>query len=148
MDGKQLGIVSTDEARAIAAKEGLDLVEIAPNERPPVCRVMDYSKFKYEQQRRVKGQKHSSVDWKETQLSPVISDHDIQTKTSHLRRWLEKGKHVRVVVEFAGRQLAHLDQGRAVMQRVLTSVEDIAKIEGTPKMEGKRFIASLAPLTK
>lgn len=138
-------VVSTDEARRMAEQANLDLVEIVPNERPPVCRIVDFGKYKYEQSRKQKEHKPRSVDWKEIQLSPVIDPHDLETKINHLKSWLEKGKHVRVVLKFKGRQLAHVDDGRAIMEKVISAVTESARIESKPRMDGKSFIAHLAP---
>lgn len=144
-DGKQLGIVPLSDARNLALQQGLDLVEVAPDERPPVCRIMDYSKYRYEQSRKAKESRHKSVDWKELNLSPVIAEHDVQTKINRLREWLQRGKHVRLAVVYKGREMAHLDQGQQVMKKVISAVEDIGRVDSEPRMEGRNFLAQVVP---
>lgn len=145
VDGKQMGVVKVEEAKKLSVQMGLDLVEIAPNERPPVCKIMDFGKFKYEQQK--KQNKPKTDTWKEIRLSPVIQENDIDTKIGHLRRFLEKGNHVKVLLKYRGRQMAHVDEGKAVMERVLSSVGGLGKIESHPKLEGKNLVAVVSPIS-
>lgn len=143
VDGKQMGVVPVEEAKRLAQQMQLDLVEVAPMERPPVCKIMDFGKFKYEQQ---KSQvKTKIVSWKEVQLSPVIADHDIEVKVSQLKRFLEKGNHVKVILKYKGRQMAHLEEGKIIMNRVLDSLENLGKIESYPRLDGKNLVAVVVP---
>ena len=144
-EGEQLGIIPTEEALQRARDAGLDLVEVAPTERPPVCRIMDYGKFKYQQKKRHhKGHTHQSQN-KEIRLRPKIGDHDLMTKVNHARGFLEKKDKVIFSVIFRGRENAHTDEGFKVMQRVIKELEDCSKLEQGPSMQGKRIIATIAP---
>ena len=144
-EGQQLGIITREAALTAARQAGLDLVEVAPTERPPVCRIMDFGKFKYEQKKKATRQKQHQVHTKEIRVRPKTDSHDILTKVNHARAFLEHKDKVLVKVEFRGREMAHVEQGRAVMQMVLKGLEDVAKIEKPPSMEGKRLTALLAP---
>ena len=144
-EGTQLGIIPREQALTAARQAGLDLVEVAPTERPPVCRIMDYGKFKYEQKKKTGKQKQHHIHTKEIRVRPKTGDHDILVKVNHAREFLQHKDKVLVKVEFRGREIAHVDQGRAVMESVLKQLEDIAKIEKAPSMEGKRLTALLAP---
>src|SRR5882762_16856 len=144
-DGAQLGIIPVDEALRRARDVGLDLVEVAPNERPPVCRVMDFGKFKYSQKKRASKQKQHQVQVKEIRVRPKTGDHDIEVKVKRAREFLEHKDKVQVNVLFRGRELAHIDEGRRVMDEVLQALEDVAKVEKNPSMEGKRMTAIVAP---
>ena len=141
----QLGLISTDEAMRRAREAGMDLVEVAPNERPPVCKIMDYGKFKYEQKKRVTKQKTHQVQVKEIRVRPKTGDHDIEVKVKRAREFLEHKDKVLVNVLFRGRELAHIDEGRRVMEEVLQALEEVGKLEKTPSMEGRRMTAILAP---
>ena len=147
-DGTQVGIVSLDEARSRAYEAGLDLVEVAPNARPPVCRLMDYGKYKYQEARRAREakKKQHTMQVKEVKYRPGIEDHDYEFKTRHVRRFLTDGDKVKVTMMFRGRQLAHPELGLEVLERVLADVDDVAKIEGQPSREGRTMIMVLAPL--
>ncbi len=147
-DGEQLGIVSLDEARNRATEAGLDLVEVAPDARPPVCRLMDYGKFKYEEARRAREakKKQHTMQVKEVKYRPGIEEHDYEFKTRHVRRFLEDGDKVKVTMMFRGRQLSHPELGLEVLERVLEDVEDIGKIESQPTREGRTMMMVLAPL--
>lgn len=148
MDGKQVGIVPTSDARQVAHERNLDLVEVAPKERPPVCQIMDYSKWKYQQSKKTREKRQKGVERKEIRLSPVIELHDIETKAASIRKFLEHGKHVRVSIEFRkGRQLAHPEQGKSVMSQVLALVSDVGQVESNPRMEGRILSANLVPKT-
>ncbi|MEN0110662.1 MAG: translation initiation factor IF-3 [Planctomycetota bacterium] len=144
-DGEQLGVIPTEEALQKAKDAGLDLVEVAPTERPPVCRIMDYGKFKYQQKKRHnKGHVHQSQN-KEVRLRPKIGEHDLMTKVNRARGFLEKRDKVVFSVIFRGRENAHTDEGFKLVQRVIKELDDIAKLEQGPSMQGRRVIATLAP---
>jgi len=147
-DGGQVGIVSLDDARSRANEAGLDLVEVAPDARPPVCRLMDYGKYRYEEARRAREakKKQHTVSVKEVKYRPGIEEHDYEFKTRHVRRFLEDGDKVKVTMMFRGRQLSHPELGLEVLERVLKSVEDIGKVESQPMREGRTMIMVLAPL--
>lgn len=146
-DGGQLGILDVDTALAKAIELGLDLVEVAPTARPPVVRIMDYGKFKFEQAKmaRVAKKKQHVIHLKEVKYRPGIEDHDFDTKTRHARRFLEEGNKVKVTLMFRGRQIAHPELGRVVVNRVAEELADIAKVEAEPRMEGKSIIMILTP---
>jgi translation initiation factor IF-3 len=144
-DGTMLGVTPTGKAQELAREQGLDLVEVAPNERPPVCKIMDYGKFKYEQKKRTHKQKTHQVQIKEIRVRPKTGDEDIRVKVKRAREFLEHKDKVQVNVLFRGRELAHIDEGRRVMNEVLQQLEDMGKVERTPTMEGKRMIAIVAP---
>jgi len=144
-DGAQLGIMTTDEAIKEARKVGLDLVEVAPAARPPVCRIMDYGKFKYQQKKRLhKGHAHQTKI-KEIRVRPKTGGHDIQVKVNRARDFLLHKDKVIVTVVFRGRELAHVEEGRRVIDGVLAQLEDISKIEAPPVHHGRRMICTLAP---
>ena len=146
-DGTQLGIMEVDQALAQAQAQGLDLVEVAPLARPPVVRIMDYGKYKFEQakQARIAKKKQHVIQLKEVKYRPGIDDHDFDTKTRHARRFLEEGNKVKVTLMFRGRQIAHPELGRAVVDRVATDLADIGKVESDAKMEGKSMTMILSP---
>ncbi len=146
-DGTQLGLIPTGKAMELAREQGLDLVEVAPNERPPVCKIMDYGKFKYEQKKRSHKQKTHQVQIKEIRVRPKTGMEDIRVKVQRARDFLEHKDKVLVNVLFRGRELAHIDEGRRVMNEVLQLLEDVAKVEKLPSMEGKRMTAIVAPRT-
>jgi translation initiation factor IF-3 len=144
-DGTQLGIITTDEAMRQARALELDLVEVAPTERPPVCRIMDYGKFKYQQKKRQhKGHAHQ-VKLKEIRVRPKTGDHDIQVKVNKAREFLANKDKVIVTVVFRGRELAHVDEGRKVIDDVLLQLADVSKVEAPPVHHGRRMICTLAP---
>ena len=144
-DGTQLGILATDEALRQARALESDLVEVAPTERPPVCRIMDYGKFKYQQKKRQhKGHAHQ-VKLKEIRVRPKTGDHDIQVKVAKAREFLAHKDKVIVTVVYRGRELAHVEEGRKVIDDVLLQLEDISKVESPPVHHGRRMICTLAP---
>ncbi len=144
-DGAQLGIMATDEAIKTARKVNLDLVEVAPTERPPVCRIMDYGKFKYQQKKRQhKGHSHQ-IRIKEIRVRPKTGGNDIDVKVSRAREFLEHKDKVIVTVTFRGRELAHIDEGRRVLDQIVQKLEDVGKIEAAPSHSGKRMVCTLAP---
>lgn len=142
-----LGVIPTDEALKIALEAGLDLVEVAPNERPPVCRILDYGKFKYEQKKKqAKNAKTHQVQLKEIRLRPKTGDHDIQFKMKRARGFLEDRDKVKLNVFFRGRENAHHERGREILEGIIADLEDIAKVEKPPSMEGGRnMTAVLSP---
>jgi translation initiation factor IF-3 len=146
-DGEMLGVLATDAALEVAAQAGLDLVEVAPDERPPVCRILDYGKFKYEQKRKqAKSQKTHQVQVKEIRLRPKTGDHDIDVKLRQARQFLSDKDKVKVNIEFKGREMAHIDLGREVLMDVIAKLDDVAKVERSPLMEGKKKMSAiLAP---
>ncbi len=142
-----IGIVSIRDALTAAEEAGLDLVEISPNADPPVCKVLDYGKYKYEQQKKKNEQKKKQkvIEVKEIKLRPNIDDHDYEVKMRSAERFLNDGDKVKVTLRFRGREMAHQDLGMNVLQRVRTLFEDQAKVEQMPKMEGRQMIMVLAP---
>jgi translation initiation factor IF-3 len=146
-DGAQLGILDRDTALAAAQERGLDLVEVAPLARPPVVRIMDYGKYKFEQakQARQAKKKQHVILLKEVKYRPGIDDHDFDTKTRHARRFLEEGNKVKVTMMFRGRQVAHPELGKAVLDRVADDLAEIGKIEADAKLEGKNMTMIIAP---
>lgn len=140
--GEMLGVISTDEAKKIALEADMDLVEVAPTERPPVCRIMDYGKFKYEQQKKKKeAHKTHQVQVKEIRLRPKTGEHDIAFKVKRARGFLEHKDKVKVNVIFRGRENAHHERGREMLLGIIASLEDIAKVEKPPGMEGGRIMS-------
>jgi translation initiation factor IF-3 len=139
--------MDVDAALSQAVEQGLDLVEVAAAARPPVVRIMDYGKFKFEQakQARLAKKKQHVIHLKEVKYRPGIDDHDFETKTRHARRFLEEGNKVKVTLMFRGRQIAHPELGRAVVNRVAAELGDLAKVESAPTMEGKSMTMILAP---
>lgn len=146
-EGEQLGIVSIEEARNAADERGLDLVEVAPQARPPVVRIMDYGKYKYEQARKAKEskKKQHQVKVKEIKLRPKIEEHDINFKAGHARRFLGEGNKVKLTMRFRGREMTHTELGQEVLEEFYEMVSDLGEIEQQPAMEGRTMIMVLAP---
>jgi translation initiation factor IF-3 len=146
-DGSQLGILEVDVALRMAEEAGLDLVEVAATARPPVVRIMDYGKYKFEmaKQARVAKKKQHVIELKEVKFRPGIDDHDFETKTRHARRFLEEKNKVKVTMMFRGRQVAHPELGQAVLERVAQTLVDVGKIESAGRLEGKSMTMILAP---
>lgn len=146
-NGDQLGVLPVDEALALAQDQGLDLVEVAPLARPPVVKIMDYGKFKFEQAKaaRAAKKKQHVIHLKEVKYRPGIDDHDFAFKTRHAREFLSDGNKVKVTMMFRGRQMAHTELGRDVLDRVAAELKDIGKIEQDPKLEGRNMTMVLAP---
>lgn len=149
---EQLGIMPTDQARRMAMDEGLDLVEIVPNAKPPVCRIMDYGRFKYEQnikkKEAAKKQREAQSHLKEIRLRPGIADHDTDTKIGQAKKFLAEGNKVQFNLQFRGRrELSHKEQGFQVMQRVVEALAEVGNLEKAPAMEGNRIVCSFAPKT-
>jgi translation initiation factor IF-3 len=145
--GEQIGIVSIEDARAAAEKRGLDLVEVAAAARPPVVRIMDYGKYKYEQARKAREskKKQHQVKVKEIKLRPKIEDHDFNFKAGHARRFLEEGNKVKVTMRFRGREMTHTELGAAVLERFLGLLSDVGQVEERARMEGRNMSMVLAP---
>jgi translation initiation factor IF-3 len=144
-DGKQLGIMAIDEALAQAKAAGLDLVEVAPNERPPVCRIMDFGKFKYQQKKRQHKAHSRQIKVKEIRVRPKTGDHDIHVKVEKAREFLAHKDKVLISVMFKGRELAHVEEGRRVLEEILQQLEDCGKIESPPSQQGRRIVCTLGP---
>ncbi len=146
-DGSQLGILDLETALAQAEAQGLDLVEVAPMARPPVVRIMDYGKFKFEQAKmaRQAKKKQHVIQLKEVKYRPGIDEHDFDTKTRHARRFLADGNKVKVTMMFRGRQVAHPELGKDVLDRVSTELADVGKVETDAKLEGRNMTMILAP---
>jgi len=146
-NGDQLGVLTIDEAIAAAAERGLDLVEVAPLARPPVVKIMDYGKYKFEQAKaaRAAKKKQHVIHLKEVKYRPGIDDHDFAFKTRHAREFLTDGNKVKVTMMYRGRQMAHIELGREVLDRVAAELKDIGKIEQEPKLEGRNMSMVLAP---
>ena len=146
-EGQQIGVVPTEQAQTMAREAALDLVEVAPDARPPVCRIMDYGKFKYRQRKRSQRShtKQHVAHVKEVRLRPKIDEHDLQVKLKRARGFLEKKDRVLVNMQFRGREMAHIDVGRELMQRFVADLEDIARADRPPRMEGRRMSTTLIP---
>ncbi len=149
-EGEQLGILDTRDALNIAQERGLDLVEVAPNAHPPVCRVMDYGKFKYEESKKAKRAKAKQhvQRVKMIKFRPKTDDHDYNFKKNHIIEFLEHGDKVKVVVMFRGREMVHLDYGQRIVDRLLEDLQEIALIDDEPKLEGRNLSLMLSPRKK
>ena len=146
-NGDTLGVVSRNDAIRMAEEVGLDLVEVSPNAVPPVCKIIDYGKFKYEAQKKanIARKKQKTVDIKEIKMRPAIDTHDYETKMRSARRFLEEGDKVKVTVRFRGREMMHAERGMIVLERIQTDLGEVAKVEQTPKMEGRMMTMIVAP---
>ncbi|WP_091271946.1 translation initiation factor IF-3 [Alteribacillus persepolensis] len=146
-NGDQLGVKSKNEALDLADKANLDLVLVAPNAKPPVCRIMDYGKYRFEQQKKEKEarKKQKVINVKEVRLSPNIEEHDFNTKLRNARKFLQKGDKVKAAIRFRGRMITHSDIGKNVLERMAEECKDIASVETKPKMEGRSMFLMLAP---
>ena len=146
-DGQMVGIVPRNEALAMAADAGLDLVEIAPNADPPVCKVLDFGKFKYEEQKKKNEarKKQKVIEVKEIKLRPSIDDHDYDVKMRSMTKFIEEGDKVKVTMRFRGRELAHQELGMDVLMRVKTDLDEVAKVEQFPRMEGRQMTMVISP---
>ena len=149
-EGEQIGILPRMEAIALAKEAGMDLVEVAATADPPVCRIMDFGKFKYEQQQKKKEAKknQSVVQIKEIKVRPKTDDHDYETKLRHIRRFLTDGDRCKVTVFFRGREIVHKGRGQAILERVIEDTKDIGKVEQEPSAEGRTLQMLLMPLPK
>ena len=146
-DGENVGVVHPAKAMDLAAEAGLDLVEISPNADPPVCKIMDFGKFKYEQQKRESEarKKQKTIEVKEVKFRPNTDTHDYDVKMRNVVRFLENGDKVKVTLRFRGREMAHQELGRDLLERVATDVEEIGKVENMPKMEGRQMVMMIGP---
>jgi translation initiation factor IF-3 len=150
IEGEQLGIVNTLEAVRMAEEAGVDLVEIAPNAEPPVCRLMDYGKFKYQEQKRLAEAraKQKIIQVKEVKFRPATDEGDYQVKLRNLKRFLEEGDKAKVTLRFRGREMAHQELGMRVLERVRDDLVDMASVEAMPKLEGRQMVMVLSPRKK
>jgi translation initiation factor IF-3 len=146
-DGHKFGEIGIDEARAIAEEQGFDLVEVSPDARPPVVKLMDYGKFKYEQQKKAAEarKKQKVIEIKEIKMRPTIDDHDYDVKMRAMKRFFDEGDKVKVTLRFRGREMAHQNIGMDLLGRIQKDVEPVAKIEQYPKVEGRQMMMVLAP---
>jgi translation initiation factor IF-3 len=146
-DGQQLGVLSLKKALEVAAQEELDLVEVAPNADPPVCKIMDFGKFKYQQNKRTQEakKKQTVIQVKEVKVRPKTDEHDLQVKIRHIKRFLGQKDKAKVTILFRGREIAYTDQGVKVLERIKEEVKDDAVVEQSPKMEGRNMVMILAP---
>jgi len=149
-DGEQLGIFVTTDALSMADDQGLDLVEIAPNADPPVCKIMDFGKYKYEQEQKAKkARKHQTIiQIKEIKFRPKIDKHDYETKKKHVVRFLEAGAKVKVTIMFRGREMVHAERGLAILEKLSEELTDLGYVENQPKLEGRNMFMLLAPHKK
>ncbi|PYZ93715.1 translation initiation factor IF-3 [Salipaludibacillus keqinensis] len=149
-NGDQIGVKSKQEALDMARTADLDLVMVAPNAKPPVCRIMDYGKYRFEQQKKEKEarKKQKVINLKEVRLSPNIEEHDFNTKLRNARKFLTKGDKVKAAIRFRGRAITHSELGRDVLMKLAKECEDISTIESKPKMEGRSMFLILAPLAE
>ena len=149
-EGENIGVVTPEKAMDLAFEAELDLVEISPNATPPVCKIMDYGKYKYEQQKRESEarKKQKVIEVKEVKFRPNTDTHDYDVKMRNVVKFLEHGDKVKVTLRFRGREMAHQDLGRELLQRVAGDVEGIGKVENMPKMEGRQMIMIIAPAGK
>jgi translation initiation factor IF-3 len=146
-EGEQLGILPLPQAMDVARQRELDLVEVAPDAQPPVCRIMDFGKFKYTQARRLKEarKKQTTIQIKEVKMGPKTEKHDFDFKVKHVRRFLEDGHKAKVTVRFKGREMAHTELGWKMLQRMVEAVQDVANVENNPRMEGRMLHIMLSP---
>lgn len=149
-DGEQVGVLTRDEALKMAEDAGLDLVEIVPNADPPVCRVMDFGKFKFEQQKKAHAAKRKTKqqEIKELKFRPSTEDGDYNVKLRNLRRFLEEGDKVKVTVRFKGREMAHTELGEAMVKRIQGDIVEEAVVESFPRFEGRQMVMMVAPKKK
>src|SRR5580700_4088690 len=145
--GTQVGVVATREALQMARERGLDLMEISPTAQPPVCKICDYGKFKYEKKKKEQQakKKQTVIKVKEIQLRPQTEEHDLEYKFKNVRQFLEEGDKAKITIMFRGREITYVDQGFKIMKQLAEMVKDIAIVEATPKLEGKKLIMILAP---
>jgi len=145
--GEQMGVVATEDALQKAKEAGLDLVEVAQQAKPPVCRIMDYSKYKYDQEKKSKeARKHQRiVHLKEIKIKPNIEEHDYQVKLYHLRRFLKRGDRARLTMTFRGREMSHMDIGKKVLDRAVSDLTDVGELEKASMREGRNLIVNFIP---
>lgn len=147
-EGENRGTIDIDEARALAEETGLDLVEIVPNAEPPVCKILDYGKYKYQAQKRAAEarKKQRTVEIKEIKMRPNIDTHDYDVKMRNMRRFFDEGDKVKVTLRFRGREMAHQNLGMDLLMKVKEETAEIAKVESEPKLEGRQMVMVLAPI--
>ena len=148
LEGNQLGIFSTPDAINLAREAGCDLVEVSPNASPPVCRIMDYGKFKYQQSKKMnqgKRHTHSVAHIKEVKVRPRTDVHDLEVKIRNIKKFLTHGNKAKVTLMFRGREIAHPEFGRGLMDRIAEEIQDIGVVESPPKLEGRNMIMLIAP---
>jgi translation initiation factor IF-3 len=147
MDGEQLGVITLTEALAEAAKAGLDLVEVSPTAAPPVCRIMDYGKFRYQQSKKVQVSKKSQtvIQVKEIRIRPKTEEHDLEVKIKHIRKFLDQHNKVKISMMFRGREIAYTDIGRKIMEDLKNTLADGCVIDQQPKLEGRNMIMIISP---
>ena len=145
-----LGVLNTDEARRTARGLDLDLVEVNPKAMPPVCKIMDFGKFKYEEKKRLSDarKRQTQIELKEIKLRPKTDDHDLDFKTKHVRRFLEEGNKVKLTVRFRGREITHPETAQRQIDAIIKAVEDLATVETSARLEGRTMTAILAPRVK
>ena len=146
-DGEKLGVVDTDSALAMAEEEGLDLVEVSPNTSPPVCKILDYGKLKYQEQKKANEarKRQKTVDVKEIKMRPNIDTHDYEVKMRSVNKFLNEGDKVKVTMRFRGREMAHQNLGMELLHKVRDETSEIAKVEAMPKLEGRQMVMVLGP---
>lgn len=146
-NGEQLGTMAPEQGLKLAQEAGLDLVEVAPQAKPPVCRIMDFSKYKYEQEKKAKEakKKQHAIHIKEIRLKPKIGDHDYQVKLGFIKKFLERGDKVKVTLLFRGREMAHPELGRKVLERLSGDIAQVGEIEKPPLQEGRAIVMVVAP---
>jgi len=146
-DSEQLGILPLQEALVLAERQHLDLVEVSPSANPPVCRIMDYGKYKYQQSKRQQEarKKQVQIQLKEVKVRPKTDEHDLQFKIKHVRRFLEEGNKAKITVVFRGREITHTELGQNALERFVTELQDICVIEVKPKIEGRSMFMIVAP---
>ncbi len=149
-DGENVGVVTPERAMEMAEEAALDLVEISPNANPPVCKIMDYGKFKYEQQKRESEarKKQKTIDIKEVKFRPNTDTHDYEVKMRNVFKFLEAGDKVKITLRFRGREMAHQNLGRELLERVAEDTKEVGKVENFPKMEGRQMIMLIGPTSK
>jgi len=146
-DGTMHGVISTREAISMAQEIGLDLVELSPDAKPPVCKILDYGKFKYQEQKKASEarKKQKVIEIKEIKMRPMIDDHDYDVKMKAIRRFFDEGDKVKVTLRFRGREMAHQELGQKLLERVKGDTIEIAKVESEPRFEGRQIVMVLAP---
>mgnify|MGYP001546374264 FL=1 len=149
-DGGMMGVMNTDEARRLARSLDLDLVEVNPKASPPVCKIMDFGKFKYEEKKKQAEarKRQSQIALKEIKLRPKTDDHDLDFKTKHVRRFLEEGNKVKITVRFRGREITHPETARRQIDLIVEAVDEVGSVETPPRLEGRTMTAILAPRVK
>ncbi len=148
MEGENAGLVTSEKALEMATDAGLDLVEISPNSNPPVCKIMDFGKYKYEQQKKEAEarKKQKTIDVKEIKFRPNTDTHDYEIKMRSVKKFLENGDKVKVTLRFRGREMAHVELGRNLLERVVVDVSDLGKVDEIPKVEGRQMVMVINPV--